>query len=213
MNKLILGVLFLGVTVSGSAGVITSYTNPTGANGHNGAGYGQSLTTPAGGPWDTIGFNLIDDTGAAYAIGGLYVLNEAYAGTRADLSSSTAGYLGFTNTISNGIWDFSGVTLNPGTQYFFYMDSIVPLGPVIELVTSDVYPGGNAYADGGSSSFQSFSTVRLTVRLVGKSGQQRTRAGYAGAHGGRGRHTGPVPAPQNLAARLPVSDGHARIAQ
>jgi len=53
MNKLIFSALLLGVAISASAGVITSYT--TGGQGYNGVVYPQSVTTPGGGPWDTIG--------------------------------------------------------------------------------------------------------------------------------------------------------------
>jgi hypothetical protein len=48
---------------------------------------------------------------------------------------------------------FSDVTLDPQTKYFFYMDSIVPLGTAIELETSDVYSGGEAYGAGGAGTF------------------------------------------------------------
>jgi len=58
MNKLIFSAslftsMLLGVAISASAGVITSYT--TGGQGYNGVVYPQSVTTPGGGPWDTIG--------------------------------------------------------------------------------------------------------------------------------------------------------------
>ena len=66
----------------------------------NGVGYGQSVTTPTGGPWGNISCNFINGIdGSAYARGGLYVLTQSYAGTPAGLSTSTTGYLGFTNTI------------------------------------------------------------------------------------------------------------------
>src|SRR5262249_373792 len=120
------------------------------------------------GPWDNIGFNLINDADrSAYAIGGLYVLTQAYAGTPASLSSSTAGYLGFTNTINDGVWDFSGVTLEPDTPYFFYMDSVGPLGQAIDLVArGDPYPGGNTYA-GGPGAYSSFPGADMLFVLTG----------------------------------------------
>jgi hypothetical protein len=168
MNKLIFSALLLGVTVSGSAAVTTiaSYTSPHSGEGHGGAGIGQSVTTPGGGPWDTIEFDFIDSNGAPLATGGLYVLTQEYAGTRANLSSSTAGYLGFTNTIGNGIWDFNGVTLNPQTQYFFYMDSVVGT-PAIKLDAAGSYAGGVAYGDGGDRSYASVAGYDALFVLKG----------------------------------------------
>ncbi|HUP03291.1 MAG TPA: hypothetical protein VMU19_04845 [Bryobacteraceae bacterium] len=163
MNRLVLGLLLLGVAASGSATSLASLTS--GGSIHNGAAYGQSVTTPNGGPWDNIDFNFMDDSNN-YAIGGLYVLTEAYTGAPGDLSPSTAGYLGFTSTITDGVWNFSGVTLSSDTQYFFYMDSIVPLGQGVDLVSPSAYAGGNTYAAGGGT-FVSFSGYDMEFVLAG----------------------------------------------
>jgi len=114
-----------------------------------------------------LGFNFINGENGAYARGGMFVLSQAYSGTPASLSSSSAGYLGFTNTISDGIWEFSNVTLNPGTQYFFYMDGIVPLGEVIKLVTTDVYAGGNISTNSPSGSFTSYTFADALFVVTG----------------------------------------------
>lgn len=166
MNRLILSVVLFGLAISASAGTLASFT--ASGTAHNDSAYGQSVTTPDGGPWDNIGFNLINaDTTDPYAIGGLYVLTQQYLGTPASLSSSTAGYLDYTNTIDNGIWKFSDLTLNPDTQYYFYMDSIVPLGQAVLLTESGgTYAGGDAYGAGGGS-FVDVSGADMQFVLTG----------------------------------------------
>ncbi len=91
--------------------------------------WGQSFTTPTGGTWNSIKFNFFNGSNAPVAAGGLYALSQSYAGAPNALSSSTPGFLGFTNVISGGQWQFSGLTLNANTQYFFYMD-----GEITEFV-------------------------------------------------------------------------------
>src|SRR5215469_4680657 len=125
MNKLILvlsGSLLLGMTIPASA--VTLASDNTIGTSNCCAALGESVTTPDGGPWDTITFNFIAETEGGsptvvgpFAIGSLYVLSQAYAGLAGDLSSSTPGFFGFTSTINNGVWDFSGLTLQPDTQY------------------------------------------------------------------------------------------------
>lgn len=171
MNRFVFGALFLGVVVSGKAVVVASYT--AGGGPFSGDAYGQSVTTPVGGPWDSIEFNFLgttpsNETISDFALGGLYVLSQAYTGAPDALSSSTAGYLGFTSTINDGTWDFSGVTLQPSTQYFFYMNSLVPLGNAVELDTSSSYTGGSVYYSGSvSSSYANVSSASAEFDLTG----------------------------------------------
>ncbi|HVW08038.1 MAG TPA: PEP-CTERM sorting domain-containing protein [Bryobacteraceae bacterium] len=165
MNKLIFTALLLGSALSAAADPIASF-NPGGPNGVFGAAVGESVTTPDGGPWDNISFNYFDDiTYNPYAAGGLYVLTQAYTGATGDLSSSTDGYLGFTNTIDNGSWIFSDVTLNPDTQYFFYMDADTPQGTGV-LVGSG-YAGGIAWGNGGSGDYTGVSSADIQFSLSG----------------------------------------------
>jgi len=168
MNKVIFSAaLLIGVTLSANADIIASYDQN--GNLHNDAFYGQSVTTPAGGPWDDIGFNFIGGDSLPYATGMLYVLSQAYAGTPNGLSSSTPGYLADTGTINSGVWDFSGLTLDPSTQYFFYMDSLVPLGPPgVLLDVSSSYAGGIAYVTtSGGASYSAFPGVSMLFDLTG----------------------------------------------
>lgn len=161
MKKLALTLSLFGIALYAHADTITA--NTTSGAPYSGVAYGQSVTTPDGGPWDTLGFNLINhDTSDPYALGGLYVLTQEYLGTPGALSSSTPGYLGFTDTINSGVWDFSNVTLNPDTQYFFYMDTAVPLGTAINL-DGDVYAGGAAYGAGGGSFVTGAADLEFTL--------------------------------------------------
>jgi hypothetical protein len=92
---------------------------------------GQSFTTPSsGGPWDDITFNFYSDAPPTtpLAAGAAFLLNQAYSGAPADLSSSTTGFLAESTGITGGVYDFPiDLVLQPGTQYFLYEDAI--LGP------------------------------------------------------------------------------------
>jgi hypothetical protein len=166
MNRIILTALLLVLSVSASAETLAEY-HPGGPNGVFGAAVGESVTTPGGGPWDHIAFNFFDDlTGDPYAANGLYVLSQAYAGTTDALNSSTAGYLGFTDTIDDGVWIFNTVlTLNPNTQYFFYMNKTTPTGTGVYV--GDGYAGGIAYGNAGGGSFAGVSSADIQFRLTG----------------------------------------------
>src|SRR5690242_7666954 len=59
---------------------------------------GQSLMTPAGGPWNNLTFNWFDTGGtpnlgvpSPIATGTLFLLNQEYLGTPAALSAATSG--------------------------------------------------------------------------------------------------------------------------
>lgn len=165
MKQFVLSALLLGFVVSASADPLASLTTLP-AEAHYGVAWGQSVTTPNGGPWNNIHFNFIDQDHNDFAIGGLYLLTQPYTGTPADLNSSVAGYLGFTDTIDNGIWEFSNVTLNPATQYFFYMDTV---GGTAALLwpTGDHYTGGDAAGSGGPGTFALVSGADMLFVLTG----------------------------------------------
>jgi hypothetical protein len=78
-------------------------------------------------------------------VGNLYLLTQVYDGLPSGLSSSTPGFVAEATTISGGVWTFaSSVTLNPSTQYFFYMDTAFT-GVETLYSFADPYPGGQAY--------------------------------------------------------------------
>ncbi len=89
-----------------------------------GGGPGQSVTTPAGGPWTNIAFNFYDrSTGAAQAVGNVYLFDAPYTGTPQALSVSTPGLLGV-GSASGSVYLFPpSLKLLPNTHYFFYCDT------------------------------------------------------------------------------------------
>jgi hypothetical protein len=149
---------FVALFVSGNAwaDIITQNTSGTQATVLSGFFDGQSVTTPAGGPWNNIQFNFeqcvtpsgtscLSNANTPFALGGLYLLSQIYDGTPAGLSNATPGFIAFTNTITSGVWDFApGVTLNPGTQYFFYMDTAFN-GLEVVYSNANPYPGGQSF--------------------------------------------------------------------
>jgi hypothetical protein len=84
--------------------------------------WGETFTTPSGGPWGSIAINFYDESGAPLAAGTGYIFASQYVGTPNGLSS--AGALTVSVQTSGGFWDFApGFTLSPSTQYFFYEDA------------------------------------------------------------------------------------------
>jgi hypothetical protein len=152
----LVGTAALCVAGNAWAGIITQ--NATGTSATIGTGFfeGQSVTTPTGGPWDDLGFNFVQcgnpsgtsclaGTSSPYALGDLYLLTQIYDGLPSGLSSSTPGFVAEATTITGGVWTFaSSVTLNPSTQYFFYMDTAFS-GVEDVYSNSDPYAGGQAY--------------------------------------------------------------------
>ena len=134
---------------------------------------GQSVTTPAGGPWNNVTFNLFEPDDDPFALGTLFLLNQEYLGTPAGLSSSTAGYVAHTSSIVSGAWSFgAGPTLQPLTTYWFYTTTLIPANSVEGSVTNP-YAGGKLYfATGSSTNFfavlngQQDANFRLDAQLV-----------------------------------------------
>jgi len=107
--------------------------------------WGQSFTTPTGGPWTDITFNFYDLTGTAYAAGTGYIFAAAYSGTPANLA--TGGALAVSAPANGSVYSFSpSYSLNAGTQYFFYEDAAMRL------------LGGGTANVGGTSVFTQFGT-------------------------------------------------------
>jgi hypothetical protein len=150
------GVMALCVAGSAWADIITQNTSGTQATILTGFSDGQSVTTPTGGPWDNLGFNFeqcvdpsgtscLSTTNSPFALGGLFLLTQKYDGLPSGLSSATPGFIADTTTIVGGVWDFaSSVTLNPSTQYFFYMNTAFN-GPEVVYSTANPYAGGQSF--------------------------------------------------------------------
>jgi len=149
--------------VPAKAGTIVENTAGTIASA---AGYfGQTFTTPTGGPWYDIAFNFFTPGAAPYALGDLFLTTTPYTGTPAALSSSMTGFIAEATSISGGMWVFSSsVALQSGTTYYVYSDADFPLH-AIEGGSATSGGAGNYYytsssttdfapADGSSANFE-----------------------------------------------------------
>jgi hypothetical protein len=115
--------VLLGSASIAKADTIDSYTSGTAMATDY---FGESFTTPSGGPWDSITFSFYSDVPPATpaAAGDLFLLTEEYLGDPAGLSSSTPGLLAESVSNAGGIYTFSSpVTLAAGTEYWVYTDA------------------------------------------------------------------------------------------
>jgi hypothetical protein len=107
---------------------------------------GQSVVTPAGGPFNNLRFNWYTFSGAPTAFGTLYLLSQEYLGLPGDLSPSTPGFIARSETIVDNQYRFApGVSVTGGVQYWFYTDTKA------SFVTSffgSTYGGGDLYVTG-----------------------------------------------------------------
>lgn len=116
---------------------------------------GQSLTTPAGGPWNNVTFNWFDTGGTPnagvptpIAAGTLFLVNQQYSGTPAALSASTIGYIAQSQSIAGGMYVFSAsLVIQPNTTYYFLSNQTVPnnsgnLNTIPGTAYADTGPGG-----------------------------------------------------------------------
>jgi hypothetical protein len=129
------------------AATIVEFTN---ANATTGGVPGQSVTTPAGGPFANITFNFYEDVAATIpaASGDLFILTQEYLGFPSALSSSTPGFLAESTGVSGGVYLFDpSVILQGATQYFFYADQ----GFITAANTIGGYSGGVYYHSANSS--------------------------------------------------------------
>jgi hypothetical protein len=84
---------------------------------------GQSLVTPAGGPWNNLTFNFFSDVPPTTptAAGTAFLLSKEYQGTPNNLNSSTPGFLAASTGIVGGQYTFApSVTVQPNTTYWVY---------------------------------------------------------------------------------------------
>jgi hypothetical protein len=116
--------------------------------------WGQSFTTPSGGPWDDTTFNFFSNVPATtpVAFGAAFLLDQQYLGTPSNLSVSTPGFLGASAGITGGMYVFpTALVLDPGVQYFVYENEPIPAG---DITGGNTITGGQDYfAPNASSDF------------------------------------------------------------
>jgi hypothetical protein len=118
-------ILAVTTALAGAALAATIDSQTAGNNfvGNSTNYWGESFTTPGGGPWSNIGFNFYSDIPAITpaAAGTAFMLSEEYGGTPLGLSSSTPGFLAASTSIVSGQFIFDpSLVLQPDTQYFLY---------------------------------------------------------------------------------------------
>jgi hypothetical protein len=146
---------FLAVQGTASADVIVQNTG--GAAGIQTEFFGESFTTPVGGPWTGIAFNFYSNIPATIptAAGTAFLLSQAYLGTPSALGTGTPGFLAASTSITGGKYIFdSSVTLQANTMYFLYENAA--------LATS----GGNTLA-GAAAYFAGTSNTDFATATVG----------------------------------------------
>ena len=128
--------LTLPASVSTAATILQNIIN--GGSGGGGFFLGESLTTPTGGPWNTITFNFYAfpiTSLTPVAPGTAFLLNQVYSGLPGNLSTSTPGFLAQSTGSAGGVYSFSsGVTLLPNQTYYLLktVSYRPPLGPSLE---------------------------------------------------------------------------------
>ena len=153
-----LSLLLIGLSATVTLAPAQTILQVTSGTGTAGPEYfGQSFTTPSGGPWNSITFNFYSTpapVSTPAAAGTAFLLTEEYLGTPAALSSSTPGYLAQSTSISGGVYVFpSSVVLNPVTKYWIYGNAAM----VTTGSGTGGSPAGAAYFAGSSTT--NFSAV------------------------------------------------------
>ncbi len=152
----------LVLTAQPSIVINTAGTTP----GGGGSYYGESFTTPGGGPWTNITFSFFSDQGVTpTAAGTAYLFTVPYTGTPAGLAASgsqslvrtgadphaAAGFLAASTGISSGAYVFpASVVLQPNTQYYVYAnapESNFPGG----ILTGGAFAGATLFVATGSN--------------------------------------------------------------
>jgi hypothetical protein len=157
--------LLFGSARESSADVVATSTDATLMN-QNGF-FGQSFTTVTSMPETNISFNFFSDvpatTPAAFGTG--FLLSQAYLGTPADLSAATPGFLAEA-TASGGHYSFgAAATLQPGTQYFFYENALIPAGSISGGPSA--YTGGGDFFTSGGNFTGPFSGISSNFLVTG----------------------------------------------
>jgi len=130
LKRSLLWIAFAAAVTLAPAQTILQVTSGTGSATE---WFGQSFTTPAGGPWNHITFNFFSTPASGStpastpaAAGTAFLLTQEYLGTPAALSSSTPGFLASSVSISGGAYVFApNVLLNSNTKYWIYENASI----------------------------------------------------------------------------------------
>jgi hypothetical protein len=170
-----------------AAGLITEFAGGTLHNSST-VYIGQSFFTPAGGPWNNVAFNFLADS-TPFATGTAFLLSQhlSWSGccdpppvyTPQMLDSAAPGFIAMSMGISNGQYVFaSSVTLQPSTEYYLYVNALIPFHTVSGGADLSG-PGGCCdafFASNGSSPYfpgfgsANFQLSSLTVQEPGTTG-------------------------------------------
>jgi len=118
--------------------------------------FGESFTTPAGGPWSSVAFNFYSDIPATTptAAGTAFLLTQEYLGTPAGLGTALPGFLAQSTGVSGGQYNFAPtLVLQPNVKYFLYENA--------SLNTS----GGNSIT-GGNAYFAALSSNNFVTAVI-----------------------------------------------
>src|SRR5205823_9684925 len=90
VGVVLMAALFVpGILSTANADTISSVTDGVATSG--GAAYwGETVTIIVGKSWNSLSLNFYDATGAAQAVGDVYLLSQAYLGTPAKIGEHTS---------------------------------------------------------------------------------------------------------------------------
>jgi len=137
----------LALLLGGHVNAAVILSNTAGTNTLGGSGYeGHSFTMPAGPSYNNITWSWVSSNQSTLlAAGNLVLLTQEYLGSPNGLSAATPGFVAKSTGIVSSAYVFApGVTLNPSTQYWVYMDGAASLAGG-GYTFSDPFPGGKAY--------------------------------------------------------------------
>jgi len=117
--------------------------------------FGETFTTPSGGPWNNITFNFFSDIPAVTpaAAGTAFLFSQVFTGTPSSLSSAAPGFIASSTGISGGAYVFSpSVQLAANTVYWIFENGVLTVS------------GGNAVS-GDTAYFAPTPTTNFDVAI------------------------------------------------
>ena len=135
MKSILQALVFAAAIGSASAQVIIVVFNSGTATATGPFYIGESFTTPAGGPWNSISFAFYGTPASGgnpasnpIGTGTAFLLTQEYLGTPAALSSSTPGFLAQSISNAGGVYTFpAAIKLNANTKYWVYENALITI--------------------------------------------------------------------------------------